>query len=412
MGKPNPAESGIHSVPRWANVGLILPGGGARAAYQVGVLRAIAKIVPRGGPSPFTVISGTSAGAINAAAVAAYADRFSAGVSALNSVWRNFTADQVYRTDAWSMLKASLHWMASILTGGLLGTLNPRSLLDNSPLWQLLEERIPLHRIQSNLAAGYLRAVAVNLSSYHSARSVCFFQSRDGVGEWYRSRRAGVRASLNVEHLVASAAVPMIFPAVRLGDQYYGDGAMRQQNPLSPAIHMGAQRLLVIGVRDEKTHGGPIPRHPERPSLGQIAGYMLDTIFMDGLYTDLERVTRINQLLEQVRTPGLPSELQHLRRVETLLILPSQNIRELAAEHARSLPLPVRLLLRGVGASAHGEGQLLSYLLFEKSFTRALIRMGHDDAMARRDQIEALLRGDPMPVLDAPKEVAGDLSGQ
>ncbi|MGD8977749.1 MAG: patatin-like phospholipase family protein [Gammaproteobacteria bacterium] len=411
MGTAKPAESGIHSVPHWANVGLILPGGGARAAYQVGVLRAIARIVPRGAPSPFNVISGTSAGAINAAAVAAYADRFSAGVSALNSVWRNFTTDQVFRTDPWSMLQASLHWMASILTGGL-GPFNPRSLLDNRPLWQLLRERIPLHRIDSNLAAGFLRAVAVNLSSYHSARSVCFFQSGPSVAGWERSRRAGVRSRLSVEHLVASAAVPMIFPAVRLGDEFYGDGAMRQQSPLSPAIQMGAQRLLVIGVRDEKTHGGPRPRRPERPSLGQIAGYMLDTIFMDGLYTDIERITRINQLLEQVRTDKLPPQLRHLRRVETLVILPSQNIRELAARHARALPLPLRLLLRGVGASSHGQGQLLSYLLFEKGFTRALIRMGHDDAMARRDHIEALLGGQPMPVLDAPDEVVGDISGQ
>ena len=410
MGRPNPQESGIHSVPRWANVGLILPGGGARAAYQVGVLRAIARIVPRGAPSPFNVISGTSAGAINAAAVAAYADRFSAGVTALNSVWRNFTADQVFRTDALSMLKASLQWMASILTGGL--AFNPDCLLDNRPLWELLRDRIPLHRIDSNLAAGFLRAVAVNLSSYHSARSVCFFQSGHAVSNWEQTRRAGVRTRLSVEHLVASAAVPMIFPAVQLDDEFYGDGAMRQQNPLSPAIRLGAQRLLVIGVRDEKSHGGPLPRQPERPSLGQIAGYMLDTIFMDGLYTDLERVTRINQLLEQVQTGKLPPQLQHLRRVETLVILPSQNIRELAARHAGALPRPVRLLLRGVGASPRGEGQLLSYLLFEKDFTRALIRMGHDDAMARREHIEALLSGEPMPVLDAPEEVASDISGQ
>ncbi|MGB5622228.1 MAG: patatin-like phospholipase family protein, partial [Gammaproteobacteria bacterium] len=366
---------------------------------------------PKGAPSPFNVISGTSAGAINAAAIAAYADRFSAGVTALNSVWRNFTADQVFRTDVLAMLKASLHWMASILTGGL-GPFNPDCLLDNRPLWELLRDRIPLHRIDSNLASGFLRAVAVNLSSYHSARSVCFFQSGPGVGDWERTRRAGVRTQLEVEHLVASAAVPMIFPAVQLDDEFYGDGAMRQQNPLSPAIRLGAQRLLVIGVRDEKSHGGPLPRNPQRPSLGQIAGYMLDTIFMDGLYTDLERVTRINQLLEQVQTGRLPPQLQHLRRVETLVILPSQNIRELAARHARALPLPVRLLLRGVGASSHGEGQLLSYLLFEKEFTRALIRMGHDDAMARREHIEALIKGEPMSVLDAPDEVARDLSGE
>jgi NTE family protein len=396
---------------RWPRTGLVLPGGGARAAYQVGVLKAIARMMPPKSPTPFSVISGTSAGAINAASLAAHADRFRGAVRALEAVWTNFTSDQVYGTSPREMLRSSLHWLAALTLGGL-RVFNPPSLLNNAPLRRLLEGQIPFERIQANIERGYLHAAAVTVSSYHNARSISFFQGHPELGPWHRARREGRRGALNLDHLMASAAVPLIFPATRIGPDWYGDGAVRQLTPLSPAIHLGATRLLVIAVRDEHGYQPSTVHGPDRqPSLGEIAGYLLDTLFMDGLYSDLERVTRINLLLERIDPERLTGPVAGLNRVETLLMLPSRDIREVAEEHAHELPRPVRLLLKGIGAYGKGGRQLISYLLFERGFTRALIRLGYQDAMAREAHIMALIRGEPMEALDAPVDVAGDLSG-
>lgn len=392
--------------------GLVLPGGGARAAYQVGVLKAISRLLPPGSPCPFPVITGTSAGAINAVALACYADRFRAGVRILESVWSDFSTDQVYRTDVPAMLRSSLHWMATVCFGGL-GRYNPRSLFDNQPLKALLTERIPVERIQRNIDSGVLHAVSVTVSSYRSGRSVSFFQGHPSADPWRRARREGRQTRLGVCHMMASAAVPMVFPAESVDGEFFGDGALRQMLPLSPAVHLGAGRLLVIGVRDEPSAAIAEPsRHDRRPTLGHLTGYLLDTLFMDGLYSDLERVTRINLLLEALDGRRPAGSLADLRRLETLVMLPGADIRKLAMAHAGEMPLAVRLLLRGLGTHGADGGQLLSYLLFERGFTRALIDLGFEDAMARREQVLALLRGDPMPAIDAPRGIAEDLSGK
>jgi NTE family protein len=389
--------------------GLVLPGGGARAAYQVGVLKAIGRLLPRGRSCPFPILTGTSAGAINAVTLACHADRFRAGVRVLESVWRGFRTNQVFRTDAPAMIRSSLHWVATLLLGGL-GSHNPRSLFDNAPLRALLDERIPTARIQGQIDAGTLQTVAVTLSSYRSGRSVSFYQGQPSQRAWKRARREGRPASIRIDHLMASAAVPMIFPAEKVGDEFFGDGAMRQMMPLSPAIRLGADRLLVIGVRNERPWNAASDASPGgRPTLGQIAGYMLDTLFMDGLYSDLERVTRINLLLDHI---GAETPDGAIRRVETLVILPSRDLREMALEYADEMPLSVRLLLRGLGAYGKGGGQLLSYLLFERGYTQALIRLGYEDAMEQADGIASFLRGEPAPAIDAPNSVAADLSGQ
>ncbi|MFQ5547577.1 MAG: patatin-like phospholipase family protein [Woeseia sp.] len=392
------------------NTGLVLPGGGARGAFQVGVLRAIAELLPSRACNPFPVISGTSAGAVNSVVLASNARHFRIAVKELETVWGHFRSNQVFRTDSWTMFKSSLHWMAAIIFGGLIVGM-PRSLLDNKPLRSLLSRNVRFPRIQPSIDGGYLDAVAVTAASYGSARSKTFFQAAPGKYEWARTRRLGVRDDLHLDHLMASIAVPLIFPPVSIGGDYFGDGAMRQATPLSPAIHLGADRILVIGVRDETADRVIEPRAAERsPSFAQIAGYMLDTLFMDGLYSDLERMTRINQLIDSVDPVKRTGTFIKLRPIDTMVIVPSRDVREIAHRHRKDLPLPLRALLRGVAGTDPGNNRLLSFLLFEQGFTRELIELGYSDAMEVKDELRAFVMGEDVPRLFAPSWVARDLS--
>jgi NTE family protein len=388
---------------------LILPGAGARGAYQVGVLKAIAELLPPNATCPFAVLSGTSAGAINAAVLASRATHFRYAVEEMEQVWANFEVGQVFRADSLSMLKSSLHWLFAMVFGGL-GGHNPRSLLDSSPLEALLARRIRFKHIDQALRRGLIDALAVTASAYSSARSVTFYQSLEPPAPWSRTRRIGRPTRIGIEHLMASAAVPFIFPPVRIGAEYYGDGSMRHRAPLSAPIHLGADRLLVIGVRDEHPDPEPPPDSiPTPPSLAHLAGYMLDTLFMDGLYGDLERITRINMMLEQLGNPGLSGPLANLRRIDSVVVLPGRDVREVAAEHAGELPWALRQLLRGIGASSRDGRQLISYLLFESGYTRALIDLGYRDGMNRRDDLEAFLFDRELDHLEAPYYLRADL---
>lgn len=370
---------------------LILPGAGARGAYQVGVLKAIATLLPDHEPNPFAVISGTSAGAINAAVLASRASHFQAAVAEMEHVWSNFEASQVYRTDNWTMLKTSLHWLSALTLRGL-GPRNPRSLLDSSPLRDLLVANIKFSHIQRSIQRGHLEALAITASAYSSSRSVTFFQGLDEMRPWARVRRIGRPAKIEIEHLLASAAVPFVFRPIRIGAEYYGDGAMRHRAPLSSAIHLGADRMLVIGVRDEHPDPEPLDASSaEMPSFAHLAGYMLDTLFMDGLYSDLEQATRINVIMEQIDDQSLKGPVSRLRPVSTLIIVPREDIREVARRHVEELPRGVRILLGGLGAGSKGGLQLISYLLFESGFTKELIDMGYRDALAMEEDIRSFL---------------------
>jgi NTE family protein len=389
-------------VPERIRKALVLPGAGARGAYQVGVLKAIGRLLPENAPNPFSVICGTSAGAINAAVLAGRAGNFERAVAEMEQVWGNFSAGQVYRTDNWTMTKTSLHWLAAAMFGGL-GVRNPTSLLDNAPLRELLKENVRLDGIRRSIQQGHLDAIAVTASSYATSRSVTFFQGRPELESWTRIRRIGRATPLTVDHLMASAAVPFVFPPVRIGGEYYGDGSMRHRAPLSPSIHLGADRILVVGVRDERPDSEPPAGYdPEPPTFAHLGGYMLDTLFMDGLYTDLERLSRTNRILEQLGGKRLTGALANLRPLHTLVVVPHQDLRSVAKEHARELPRGVRFLLRGLGASSHSGLQLVSYLLFEAGFTRALIDMGYRDAMEMEDELRAFLFDQPMDTLYAP----------
>jgi NTE family protein len=370
---------------------LILPGAGARGAYQVGVLKGIATMLPKHAPNPFAVISGTSAGAINAAVLASQAARFSVAVAEMERVWSNFKAAQVYRTDNWTMLKTSLYWLSAIVLGGL-GKKNSRSLLDSSPLRELLTENIKFSLIERAINRGHLEALAITVSAYSSARSVTFFQGLEDLKPWARVRRIGRPAEITVEHLLASAAVPFVFSPVQIGGEFYGDGAMRHRAPLSSAIHLGAERMLVIGVRDEHPDPEPLEGAPvEMPNFALLAGYMLDTLFMDGLYADLEQATRVNVIMEQLEGKTLEGPVAGLRPISTLIIVPKEDIRQVAERHVHELPRAVRLLLGGSGAMDKGGLQLISYLLFESGFTRELIEMGLRDAMEMEEDLRAFL---------------------
>jgi NTE family protein len=286
----------------------------------------------------------------------------------------------------------------------------PRSMLDNSPLRALLSRNVRFPRIQHALDNEWLEAVTITAAGYASARSTSFFQAVDEHHDWRRTRRIGIRGELNLDHLMASIAVPMIFPPVRIGHEYFGDGAMRQATPLSPAIHLGADRILVIGIRNEIADKVPDAASPqEYPSFAQIAGYTLDALFMDGLYSDLERMTRINQLLDAVPDRHRTGVLREMRPIDTMVVLPSKDLRDVAYAYRKELPIAVRALLRGIGGSRRSESRLLSYLLFEKAFTTALIDLGYRDAMQVKDQLLAFVTGADVPRLFAPSWVSHDL---
>ncbi len=388
---------------------LVLPGGGARGAFQVGVLKAIAEVVPKGTINPFNILSGTSAGAVSTVVMASRARRFRLAVAELEQVWRNFRCHQVYRTDSLTMLRSSLHWFASIVSGGLIGM--PRSLLDNSPLRALLARNVRFAAIQQALDAGWLEAVAVTAAGYTSAQSHTFFQSTAGHRPWRRTRRVGVQSHLELDHVMASIAVPMIFRPVLLGNEWFGDGAMRQATPLSPAIHLGADRILVIGVRNEVPDKSlALDDAPPYPSFAQIAGYTLDALFLDGLYSDLERMTRINQMLDAIPAPQRTGVLREMRPIDMLVVVPSVDIRDIAFRYRRELPVALRALLYGIGGRRRNENRLLSYLLFEQAFTRELIDLGYRDARKYRAELQAFVTGEPVPRLFAPDWVRHDLS--
>jgi NTE family protein len=372
-------------------VGLVLTGGGSRSAYQVGVLLALAELLPRS-RNPFQVIVGTSAGAVAASVLAAEAHHWRRAVAGLERVWANFRSNQVFHVDAPHMLRAGAHWVLALISGGLVLS-PPKSMLDNRPLRELLAQRVDCAGIRRSIARGHLRAFALCSTSYRTGHSVAFFDGIDSIRDWSRVQRLGCRTQLTLEHLMASAAIPLLFPPIRVGEDYFGDGAMRQVHPLSPAIHLGADRLLIIGVRQRRAAGVAANRsHTLMPTPGEIFGYMLDTLFTDQIYGDLEQLERINTLVHNA-----PQAARGERPIETLMLAPSVDPREIVAGHAHEMPPGLRTLLRVIGGRDSSGHQLASYLTFEAGYTRALIELGYRDAMEARSALLAFMEGEKLP---------------
>ena len=368
--------------------GLILSGGGARAAYQVGVLMGIAEMVPRGTRNPFPIICGTSAGAINAAALSANAHNYRVAVKGLERVWSNITADQVYRTELYAFFLSLLRWAVSGVVSG--NTPVNSALLDSTPLSKLINLVINFDRIEKSLQQGDLQALSISATSYGSGESIAFFQGQENIEGWQRARRIGRPTRINAQHLLASSAIPILFPAIKVDGHYYGDGAVRQLAPVSPALHLGAERVLVIGVS-----GNTSAAHQRElsgyPSFAQVLGHILNSVFVDTLEGDVERLERINSTLSAIPPKERVKQGVNLREVDVLKIYPSQPIDEIAASHIHELPRALRLFLRGSGATRSPGAAAVSYLLFEPGFTRSLISLGFRDAKEREEEIRSFL---------------------
>lgn len=368
-----------------AKKALVLSGGGARASYQVGVLRAIANVLPRQSANPFQIITGVSAGALNAASIATNAQRLRTGVRALEYVWKNISSEQVYKMDSHGLIGNASNWVFSYLRNRRRNT--PTSLLDNMPLETLLTKVIKFERVQRSIQAGYLEALAITASGYTSGESVSFYQGVDSLKNWEHPHRIGIRTQLGLEHLMASSAIPALFPAVKINREFFGDGAIRQLAPLSPAIQLGADRILAIGVSSKapRPKKGAEPRHP---SLTQILAHILNSAFVDTLTNDSEILLRYNKMVPLIPEARAQQDRDlRIRPIQLLDITPSENLNEIASEHFDDLPRALKLFIHDAGSST-----VLSLLLFEKAYCRRLIELGYNDAMERESEIIEFFR--------------------
>ena len=388
--------------------GLILSGGGARAAYQVGVLGAIADLLGESCRNPFPVIVGTSAGAINAVGLACGALHFASAVRRLTEVWQGFHCGDVYRSDWPGVLRQASRFFGHSLLG--MGKDLPVALLDSAPLGDLLARELDFSGIAAAVRMRQLRAVAVTAFGYESGQAVTFYQGRATIDPWFRHRRVGVPTRLTLEHLLASAAIPLIFPPVKVNREYFGDGAVRQQAPISPALHLGASRVLVVGVSGNPLGKGVSqqvvrPRSGLPPTLAQISGHMLNSTFIDSLEGDIELLERLNHMSRLVPS-GLHPRGLGLKPVDVLVISPSQPLDQIAARHRHEMPKSMRFFLRGPGATRASGAGVLSYLLFEPGYCNELIELGYQDAMAQKGALcrflgHAEVAAEDVPVLSA-----------
>jgi len=362
---------------------LVLGGGGARPAYQIGVLKALVQFYPRNHNVPFDIICGTSAGAINAISIATHASCFHLAIKKLDWVWRHFETHKVYRTSIPQVLRHLGRMAIKGLQDDKVNT-DAGSLLDNQPLRELLNNLIDFKRIDRNIGNDALKAISIDSSCYNNSRSYTFYQGNEHIDDWQRARRVGIRSLLNTEHLLASSAIPMVFPSIKLNQAYYGDGSVHQLSPLSSPIHLGANKIFVINLDSPHKHF-PI-EFEYHPKTATIAGHLLDTIFSDTLNSDLERLQRVNNTLSMISPQD--RETLNLRHIDTLVMKTSQDLSRIAERFYDDMPFAIKTLLKLFGINRHSDSSIVSYLLFEKSYTTTLIELGYQDAMDRIDEIK------------------------
>jgi len=374
------------------NLGLVLTGGGARAAYQVGALRALAELFGNG-PLPFQVVTGVSAGAINGSSLAAEADDFAGAVKHLADTWLALTPERVYRTDALSLVSIGSGWFRGLTAGGRHPPRRYNHLLDTTPLRELLGREIRFERIRENVELGLLRGMAISATNYETGTSVTFFDGQPELEPWARSRRMGVKTDITLDQVMASAAIPIFFPPVQIGGSWYGDGGVRLTAPMSPALHLGADRVLVIGIRHPRTAAETLELNATAARddlpLSEILGVLMNAVFLDSLEPDIERVERVSDMLDSIQRP--PDS--HLRPVRILLLQPSQDLAVLASDQVMRFPRSLRFLLKGLGVSQKGGSDLLSYLAFEQEYIERLVTLGYDDTRARFEEIREFVGG-------------------
>jgi NTE family protein len=376
-------------------IALILSGGGARAAYQVGVLRAIAEVQSPGSPLPFRIVCGNSAGALNAAFLAADARHFDRAVRSLDQLWTSLSPGAIYRTESMRLLAAALRMVRAFFRPSTpAGDVRAPALLDSSPLAALLSRCVDFAGIQSNIDQGYVSALAITAFSYTLARSVTFCQTTPDQPMWARAQRRGIIETITARHLLASSAIPFLFPSVRIGDQFYGDGSMRQVAPTSPALHLGASRIFVIGVARSSAELRSGLDSGQPPSLAAIGAQMLAIMFADAIASDLERVRLVNAAVRQIPPETRSASPVPLRDVDLLSISPSVSLESYSREHIRHLPGALRRAFGGGRAPSKISGSsagLASYLLFDGDFCRELIALGRRDAQVRMEEIKHFL---------------------
>lgn len=383
------------SLSTLSRTGLLLPGGGARAAYQVGVLKALAELTRDQKGNPFPILCGTSAGAINAVGLATQADDFQRAVVWLESLWLHLSVDHVYCTDWLDILQNFWRLTRSLFNAGI-AVGHPVGLLDNTPLRNMLKKVLNFDRIGEHIQNEHLRAVSVTAMNYTQGVSISFFQGGPNHANWQRWRRQGIACPLQLNHLIASTAIPTIFPPEEIWGNYYGDGALRQLTPISPALHLGAERVLIVPANGHKRNYAKPLRKIQSPAFGQILGHLLNSAFIDSLETDIELLERVNELITMVPEELREQMPRQLNPVEAYVISPSQDIDSIAELHVRELPRSIRLFLRTTG-SGHNSGGVnaASYLLFTRPFVEQLIELGYGDAMAEASEVTSFLARAP-----------------